>query len=75
MCESITILISLFRSKNVCNLADSFCVPVLEPLRLVEVIVIWLADFLLKGFVLLFQWGPKLIGQGCVSTVVEFAGV
>ena len=46
MCESITILISLFRSKNVCSLADSFCVPVF-----VEVIVILLADFLLIGFI------------------------
>ena len=38
-------LMSLFRLKNVCNLADSLCVPVFEPRRLVEVIEILLADF------------------------------
>ena len=59
MCESITILMSLFRSKNVCSLADSFCVPVFEPLRFVEVIVILLADFLLKGFILLLLMGSQ----------------
>ena len=56
MCESITILISLFRSKNVCSLADSFCVPMFEPLRFVEVIVILLADFSLMGFIMLIWW-------------------
>ena len=38
-------LMSLARSKKVFNFADSFLVPVLEPLRFVEVIVILLADF------------------------------
>ena len=66
MCESITIFISLFRSKNVCSLADSFCVPMFEPLRFVEVIVILLADFFWKGFILLFWWGPTLIERDCV---------
>ena len=51
MCESMTILISLFRSKKVCSLADSFCVPVFDPLRFVEVIIILLADFGLSGFI------------------------
>ena len=51
MCESITIFISLLRSKKVCNFDDSFCVPVFEPLRFVEVIVILLADFGWKGFI------------------------
>ena len=43
--------ISLFRLKNVCSFADSFCVPVVEPLRFVEVIKILLADFGLRGFI------------------------
>ena len=55
ICESITILMSLLRSKNVCNFADSFCVPMLEPLRFVEVIVILLADFDLYGLILRFE--------------------
>ena len=37
-------LMSLLRLKKVCSLADSFWVPVFEPLRLVEVIVILLVD-------------------------------
>ena len=49
-------LISLLRSKKVCSFADSFCVPVFEPLRFVEVIVILLADFGLSGFILLIWW-------------------
>ena len=53
MWESIIILISLFRSKKVCSFADSFFVPVFEPLRFVDVIVILLADFDLRGFILL----------------------
>ena len=52
MWESIIILISLFRLKNVLSFADSFCVPVFEPLRFVEVIIILLADFGLNGFIL-----------------------
>ena len=47
----MTILISLLRSKKVCSLDDSFCVPVFDPLRFVEVIVILLADFVMKGFI------------------------
>ena len=35
-------LMSLLRSKKVCSLDDSWCVPVLEPLRFVDVIVILL---------------------------------
>ena len=50
--ESITMLISLLRSKKVCSFADSFWVPVFEPLRFVEVIVILLADFGLSGLIL-----------------------
>ena len=38
-------LISLSKSKKVLSFADSFFVPVLEPLKLVEVILILLADF------------------------------
>ena len=53
MWESIIILISLFRSKKVCSFADSFFVPVFEPLRFVDVIVILLADFDLREFILL----------------------
>ena len=49
--ESITMFISLFRSKKVCNLADSFFVPMLHPLRFVEVIVMLLADLRLNGFI------------------------
>ena len=44
-------LISLFRSKKVCNFADSLVVPMLEPLRFVEVIIILLADLGLNGFI------------------------
>ena len=62
--ESITMLISLFRSKKVCNLANSFFVPILEPLRFVEVIVILLEDFGLYGLILKLvrrKWkGPTL---------------
>ena len=47
MWESITIVISLFRLKNVLSFADSFCVPVF-----VEVIKILLADLGLNGFIL-----------------------
>ena len=46
-------LMSLFRLKKVCNLADSLCVPVFEPLRLVEVIEILLADFDVCGAIFL----------------------
>ena len=56
MCESITILMSLFKSKNVCSFADSFCVPVLEPLKFVEVILILLADFVFCWFILRLEW-------------------
>ena len=44
-------LMSLVRSKKVCNFADSLYVPVFDPLRLVEVIVILLDDFALCGFI------------------------
>ena len=44
-------LISLVRSKKVCNFADSLYVPVFDPLRLVEVIVILLDDLALCGFI------------------------
>ena len=54
MWESIMMLMSLFRLKNVCNLADSLCVPVFEPLRLVEVIEILLADFEFCGAIFFF---------------------
>ena len=56
MWESMIILISLFRSKKVWSLADSFCVPVFEPLRFVDVIVILLADFGLSGFIFFLFW-------------------
>ena len=52
MCESIMILISLLRSKNVCSFADSFCVPMLEPIKFVDVMVILLADLNLYGLIL-----------------------
>ena len=39
------ILMSLSKSKKVFNFADSFFVPVLDPLKFVEVILILLADF------------------------------
>ena len=55
MCESITILMSLLRSKNVCNFADSFCVPTLEPLKFEEAIVILLTDFDMYGLILRFE--------------------
>ena len=45
---------SLVRSKMVCIFADSLYVPVLDPLRLVEVMVILLADFDLCGFIFFF---------------------
>ena len=58
MCESITILMSLFRSKNMLILLSSLCVPMFEPLRFVEVIVILLAEFDLEGFIVKeFAWG------------------
>ena len=44
MWESKMILMSLSKSKKVFNFADSFFVPVLDPLRFVEVILILLAD-------------------------------
>ena len=49
--ESITMLISLVRSKKVCNFADSLYVPLFDSLRLVEVIVILLDDLALCGFI------------------------
>ena len=58
MCESMMIFISLLRSKNVCSFADSFCVPMLDPLKFVDVIVILLADFDLYGLIL------KLVKEG-----------
>ena len=38
-------LMSLVRSRKVCIFADSLYVPMFDPLRLVEVIVILLDDF------------------------------
>ena len=51
MWESSTILMSLAKSKNVFNFADSFLVPVLE------VIVILLADFDFKVVIFVGEWG------------------
>ena len=66
MWESITILISLFRLKNVLSFADSFCVPVFEPLRFVEVIIILLADFGLNGFILIIMcWVLRSLSIVC----------
>ena len=44
---------SAILSENVLSFADSFCVPVFEPLRFVEVIIILLADF---GLNVLLGW-------------------
>ena len=49
---SITILMSLVRLRKVCSLFSSLYVPVFVPLRLVEVIVILLAEFDLKDLIL-----------------------
>ena len=56
-------LISLLRSKKVCSFDVSWCVPVLEPLRFVDVIVILLfvcgfSEVYLFGFFFFkyFQW-------------------
>ena len=51
MCESITIFMSLSRSKKVWSLFVSFWVPVFEPLRFVDVIVILLAEFLCRSVI------------------------
>ena len=51
ICESITIFMSLVRLKKVLSLFSSLYVPVFEPLRFVEVIVILLADRGLWGLI------------------------
>ena len=57
MCESSTIFMSLLRSKNVWSLLLSFCVPVFEPLRFVDVIVILLAELGCKGLIFVVRGG------------------
>ena len=49
-------LMSLSRSRNVCNFAVSFFVPVFDPLRLVDVIVILLAVFDLRRLIFSLLW-------------------
>ena len=57
MCESNTIFMSLLRSKNVCSLLLSFCVPVFEPLRFVDVIVILLAELGCESLICVMRGG------------------
>ena len=57
MCESSTIFMSLLRSKNVWSLLLSFCVPVFEPLRFVDVIVILLAELGCEGLIFVVRGG------------------
>ena len=52
-------LISLSKSKKVFNFADSFFVPVFDPLKFVDVIVILVAVLVLLSFIL---WLCKVFG-------------
>ena len=53
----MTMFMSLVRSKNVCSFAVSLGVPMRDPLRFVDVIVILLAVFSLWGLILRFGIG------------------
>ena len=57
MCESNTIFMSLLRSKNVWSLLLSLCVPIFEPLRFVDVIVILLAELGCESLICVIKGG------------------
>ena len=54
-------LMSLARSRKVCIFADSLYVPVFDPLRLVEVMVILLDDLNLCGFIFVLSCGHEFL--------------
>ena len=68
----MTMFMSLVRLKNVCSFAVSLCVPMPDPLRFVDVIVILLAVFYLCGFILKFCFGHGFREQFVLALVCWF---